>query len=190
MHNKSGIKKKKEDLILDREAPILREKAAHVELAQITSKKVKDIITKMKKALHQEEDGVALAAPQIGVSLKIFIVKGSVLDLAEEKKSGISKTSQKDLVFVNPEIVKVSKNKRAVEEGCLSIRWLYGEVPRHEKVSITAYDDRGEFATYGATGLLAQIFQHEIDHLDGILFTDKAENIRDLPPDENVSSKD
>ena len=92
-----------------------------------------------------------------------------------------------DLVFINPEIINLSKKKRKMEEGCLSVRWLYGQVNRHEKVTIKAYDENGKLMTVGASGLLAQIFQHEIDHLNGILFIDKAENVRDLPPSRGSS---
>ena len=69
-----------------------------------------------------------------------------------------------------------------MEEGCLSVRWKYGKVMRSEKATITAYDENGKKFSRGATGLIAQIFQHETDHLDGVLFIDKADNIVDLPP--------
>ena len=135
----------------------------------------------MRKALGGEEDGVAIAAPQIGESLRIFIVRGDVLLFAKGKKPS-SKEKVEDLVFINPEIIKISKKKKKVEEGCLSVRWLYGKVLRSEKMTIGAYNEKGVWIERGASGLLAQIFQHEIDHLDGILFTDKAEDLRDLPP--------
>ncbi len=135
----------------------------------------------MKKALYQEDDGVAIAAPQIGESLRIFMVRGSALALARKKKSPGDKVPS-DLTFINPEITKRSKKKKKMEEGCLSVRWLYGEVERHEKVSLTALDENGRALSMGASGLLAQIFQHETDHLDGVLFIDTAENVRDLPP--------
>ena len=67
-------------------------------------------------------------------------------------------------------------------EGCLSVRWLYGKVSRATRASVRAYDEHGEPFTRGASGLLAEIFQHEVDHLDGILFIDKARDIRDIPP--------
>ncbi len=73
-------------------------------------------------------------------------------------------------------------------EGCLSVRWLYGEVERSTNATIEAYDENSVKFTRGAGGLLAQIFQHETDHLDGILFIDKARNIMDLPPDSQVKS--
>jgi len=176
--------KSKQTLILDRNAPVLRKTALPVPLEDIGSKKIGDIIATMKRALHHEEDGVAIAAPQVGVSLRIFVVKDSALHLTQKKRLEEKKVTP-DLVFINPEIVKVSKKKHKVEEGCLSVRWLYGHVSRHEKISIKAFDENDKRVNVGASGLLSQIFQHEIDHLDGILFIDKAENVRDLPPTTN-----
>lgn len=173
--------KTKETLIKDRTSPVLREVALPVPLEEIGSKKIANILKKMKKALQAEDDGVAIAAPQIGEGLRIFIVSARALELTKDQKT-LPKEKMEDLVFINPEIVKVSRKKKKMEEGCLSVRWLYGEVERHEKVTITAYDEKGLLSTFGAGGLIAQIFQHEIDHLNGILFIDKAENLRDLPP--------
>jgi len=163
---------KKEKLILERHAKVLRQVAKPVVLKDLGTKKLGDILSKMKKALHTENDGVAIAAPQIGVSLRIFMVKG-----------GVTSPKSTDKVFINPEVLKLSKKKMKVEEGCLSVRYLYGRVSRHEKVTIKALDEKGKVMTIGASRLLAQIFQHEIDHLNGILFIDKAVNVRDLPPE-------
>ena len=171
----------KEDIILDRDAPILRAHAQAVSPEEIGSPKMEKILAKMKKALYQEDDGVAIAAPQVGESLRIFMIRGSAYALSRGKKA-IEGEAFPDLVFINPEIVKRSQKKRKMEEGCLSVRWLYGEVNRHEKVSITALDENGKPIAKGASGFLSQIFQHEIDHLEGVLFTDKAENVHDLPP--------
>lgn len=158
-------------IILDKEAKVLRQKASPVPLKEIGTKKLGDIIARMKKAVQAEDDGVAIAAPQIGASLRVFAVKGGVIPRFPESK-----------VFINPEILKVSKKKHKVEEGCLSVRWFYGAVDRHEKITISAWDEKGKKNTFGASGLLAQIFQHEIDHLDGILFIDKATNVKNIPP--------
>ncbi|MBX4181552.1 peptide deformylase [Candidatus Parcubacteria bacterium] len=175
--------------ILDhKKSAVLREVAKPVPLSDIGSKKIGDLISKMKKALHAEEDGVAIAAPQVGESLRIFVVSGGAIQLSKGKKEVDPEEELNDLVFINPEIIKVSKRKKKMEEGCLSVRWLYGEVERHEKATITAYDENGKRVTLGASGLLAQIFQHETDHLNGILFIDKAENIRDLPPTEKENA--
>jgi peptide deformylase len=86
-------------------------------------------------------------------------------------------------VFINPKILKSSKEKKYMLEGCLSVRWLYGEVERSKQVTIESFDERGKKHVRGAGGLMAQIFQHEIDHLNGILFDSKAHNLRDLPPE-------
>ncbi len=168
-------------LFVEREDPVLREVALPIPPEEITSKRIEKMIKLMQQALHAEDDGVAIAAPQIGESLRLFVAKGDVL--AMTKKKGVDpKQELSDLIFINPEIIKVSKKKKTMEEGCLSLRYLYGQVERHEKVTIKAYDETGRAVTAGASGLLAQIFQHEIDHLNGILFTDKAENVKDVPP--------
>ncbi|MEX0931316.1 MAG: peptide deformylase [Candidatus Paceibacterota bacterium] len=162
--------------ILQKDAPILRETASPVALEEIQSKEMKKIIADMREALDRESDGAGLAAPQIGVSLRLFIVS---------KKISLSKNApepDQDTVFINPIFLKRSRKKQLMEEGCLSIRWVYGKVLRSEKVLMEAYDEHGVKQTYGASKLLAQIFQHEVDHLDGILFTDKAIDLEYIPP--------
>ncbi len=87
-----------------------------------------------------------------------------------------------DLVCINPTLIKLSKQKKKVPEGCLSVRWLYGNVLRAEKATVEAYDEHGKKFTRGGSGLLAQIFQHETDHLNGILFIDTAEDVEEMKP--------
>lgn len=170
--------------IVNKDAPILRKTAKVVPIKDIPSKKIQDILKRMKIALKREDDGVAIAAPQINEGLRIFIMSRRVPSLLNKKveEDINNKVTVSDAVFINPEIVKLSKKKTKMEEGCLSVRWLYGQVTRSEKAVIRAYDENGKVFERGATGLMAQIFQHEVDHLNGILFTDKAENIEDLPP--------
>lgn len=176
--------------ILQKDSPVLRKVSKEVPIKDIESKKIKDILGKMKVALYAEEDGVAIAAPQVGENLRIFVVRGEVLTMIKNKNLTVmtaqGKESHKDLVFINPKIIKISKKRREAEEGCLSVRWLYGEVKRSDKVVVEALDENGKPIKRGASGLLAQIFQHEIDHLDGVLFIDKAKNLRDIPPTKNV----
>ena len=88
----------------------------------------------------------------------------------------------KDLVFINPKISKLSRDKDWMPEGCLSVRWLYGKTFRSKKATITAYDENGQKFTRGASGLLAQIFQHETDHLNGVLFIDHAKDVKEELP--------
>ena len=161
----------------------LREKAKEVPVAEITSKKIQKVLLDMKKALLSQDDGVAIAAPQIGESLRIFIVSGRAFDIESgEYEDNKSKPIAPDLVFINPSLTKLSRDKENMDEGCLSVRYLYGKVKRSKKASIEAYNENGKKIKRGASGLLAQIFQHETDHLDGVLFIDKAKDVVDLPP--------
>jgi peptide deformylase len=175
--------KAKDSIIMTKDEPVLREVALPVHIKEIKSKEIQNLLGKMSRALHREDDGVAIAAPQIGSSLRIFMVNAQAL-MAIEAGEENAKESEKipDLVFINPELKKLSQKKSWMEEGCLSVRWLYGKVKRSDKATVTAYDENGKKFEKGASGLLAQIFQHEIDHLDGILFIDKAKDLEDIPP--------
>ncbi|MFQ5661631.1 MAG: peptide deformylase [Candidatus Paceibacteria bacterium] len=165
--------------------PTLRGKAEEVPVSEITSPKIKKILADMSEALEAQKDGVALAAPQIGVPLRIFIVSGKLFDVAGPRPASLgledeqASSSLPDFVFINPEITKISKNTEAHEEGCLSVRGKYGTTKRAQKTTVRAFDENGKVFERGGSGLLAQIFQHEMDHLDGTLFIDKAENIHD-----------
>lgn len=161
---------------------ILRSTAKTVPIKDITSKKIQDIIKDMGDALAPHDDGVALAAPQIGVSLRIFVVSGHVFD-PEALLNNDKKNKAEDLVFINPKIIKQSKKKEELPEGCLSVRWTYGDVRRSTKTTIEAYNEKGKKITRGASGLLSQIFQHEVDHLNGVLFVDKAKDLQEIPPE-------
>lgn len=160
--------------------PVLRAVAKTVPVKDISSAKVQKVITSMKEALSSQDDGVAIAAPQIGHSLRIFVVSGKIFDDRWKRGEGIpdgEATEHEDMVFINPVITKTSKTKRWMHEGCLSVRPLWGEVNRSTHASIEAYDASGKKFSRGAGGLLAHIFQHETDHLDGVLFIDKARNV-------------
>lgn len=159
--------------------------AQEVPVSEITSEKIRQVIADMKTLLATQDDGVAIAAPQIGESLRIFLVSGSVLKLADENYKG----EETDMVFINPTLTKFSKEKQEVEEGCLSVRWKYGKMKRAKKVTVRAYNEHGEAVERGASGLLAQVFQHETDHLNGILFIDSVYDIKDMPPEETNEAK-
>jgi peptide deformylase len=172
--------------IVQQKDPVLRKEASAIPRHDITSPRIKKIIADMKEALASQEDGVALAAPQIGISLAIFVMSGKAILYENAKKRNhedIKKEIPPDVVFINPEIIKISKKRVAVPEGCLSVRWLYGQTLRAEKTRVQAYNEEGKLFEYGGSGLIAQIFQHETDHLKGILFTDHATDIKDMPPE-------
>ena len=198
--------------ILQQKEKVLRQTAKEVDLSIIKTKKLQTVLKEMSQALKSQDDGVAIAAPQIGYKLRIFIVSGKIFAkdfgkgnqephpdplLVKEIVSGKifaqephpdpllikeREKTPKDLIFINPKISKLSRAKEWLPEGCLSVRWLYGKTFRSKKSTITAYDENGKKFTRGASGLLAQIFQHETDHLNGILFIDHAKDIKEELP--------
>ena len=173
--------------------PVLRAIARELSQADIQSAKVKKVIRDMKASLATQADGVAIAAPQIGASLRIFVVSGKVFDSRFRRGVGMPEgepADSPDMVFINPVITKLSKTKKWMHEGCLSVRPLWGEVQRSTNATITALDENGKPFTRGAGGLLAHIFQHETDHLNGILFIDAARNVAPgVVPEEIVPPK-
>lgn len=163
--------------IVQQEAEVLRDIAKEVPLSDIGTDKINKILKNMKEALASQDDGVAIAAPQISEPLRIFVVSGKVL--SEDPENPVE-----DIVFINPTIINLSRKKEDMDEGCLSVRWKYGTVKRSSKATVQAYDEDGKKFSYNASGLIAQIFQHETDHLEGVLFTDKATGLHDIDPDE------
>jgi peptide deformylase len=132
---------------------VLRQKAKKVPAIDASIQRlIDDMIVTMQQA-----NGVGLAAPQVGVSLRVI-----VLQMPKEEPFGM----------VNPEVVKCS-GERMVVEGCLSIPGYQGELKRSEKVTVKGLDREGKKIRIKATDLLAQALEHEIDHLDGILYTDR-----------------
>lgn len=165
---------------------VLRKISKEVSISDITKPKIQKILKEMSEALHSQDDGVAIAAPQIGVSLRIFIVSGRIFDEDFIKGKGsvdgdlYKNPRHPDLIFINPLLQKISKDRKLMSEGCLSVRPIYGKVRRATKATVEAYDKNGKKFTMNGNGLLAHIFQHETDHLDGILFIDKAKNLQEI----------
>jgi peptide deformylase len=172
------------DPIVQIGAPVLRRVAKPVAKKDFGSKKLASLLAKMKRSLAKEKYGVAIAAPQLGEPLRLFVVAGSAFAVEGDEKVRKEEESLPDRVFINPEILRVSKKTREMSEGCLSVRGTYGSVLRHEKVSIKAHDEHGKAFSYQASGLIAHIFQHEVDHLNGILYIDKAVRVTE---DEKVA---
>lgn len=131
-------------------------------------KLIKDMRAALKEYNVDGFTAVAIAAPQVGVGKRVFLVE----DQSEDREDALP-----SFVAINPHIVKVSKKTHTVGEGCLSVPDLYGEVKRHKNVTFRALDEHGVEFERGTGGLLAQIIQHESDHLDGILFVDRAERV-------------
>ncbi len=151
--------------------PVLHSIAAEISPTEFTDGTVQKILKNLRSAIKTYKvDGftaVAIAAPQIGVGKRIFLIE----DQSQEANR------LPTIVAINPRLIKMSKKTHLVGEGCLSIPDRYGLVRRSTNITLEAYDESGKKFTRGAGGLLAQIMQHEYDHLDGILFTDRAEKV-------------
>ncbi len=149
--------------ILTSEEPVLRQKAKKVKKIDATTQKlIDDMIETM-----QEAPGVGLAAPQVGAGLRVIVVETPE---DEDDPQGGTK-----LQLINPEILK-SDGEQMGEEGCLSIPGYVGIVKRSMNVTVKGLNRKGKEVKLKATGYLARVLQHEIDHLDGVLFTDRLES--------------
>ena len=149
--------------------PVLKRKAHAV------TKFDKDLQTLLNDMVEtmREAPGVGLAAPQIGLSERIVVIEYFEKQEDEEKEDAPKKV----WAVINPEIVKASPETLMGVEGCLSIPGLEGEVERHAEVHVRAMNRHGKPVKIKAKGWLARIFQHEIDHVNGILFTERATRI-------------
>lgn len=168
-----------EDHIVQVGDPVLREKAKPVLKKDIGSRKLKAIIKRMNSLLDREDFGVAIAAPQIGESLRLFVIAGKAFKKPVEEGEEDTQKTPPNRVFINPKLLRLSKATKEMTEGCLSVRNQYGSVIRHEKASVEALDENGLPFTYHGSGLIGHIFQHEADHLEGILYIDKAVHLEE-----------
>lgn len=170
---------------------VLRKKADEVSLRSIIDPKIQQLILGMKETLKNTSDGVGLAAPQVNESLRIFIVSEEA-EKIDHKRNNYVKTQDassstessnainrewKYYVFINPVLKNTSRRKLEGPEGCLSTPGKFGNVGRHEKITVEAYDETGKKFTRGASKFFARVIQHELDHLKGELFIDKATDI-------------
>jgi len=146
--------------------PILRRKAHKV---TDFDKDFQTLVADMIDTLH-EAPGVGLAAPQIAVSSRLIVVEYNIDEDDEE-------SPKKLYVLANPEIVEASEEMVSGIEGCLSVTGLVGEVERHQSVTVKGQNRLGKPVKIKASGWLARIFQHEIDHIDGIVFTDRTDKV-------------
>ena len=149
--------------IVTEEDPVLRKKSRPV---TEVNDRIRTILDDMAETMHAAY-GVGLAAPQVGILRRMFVVQVDDEHLYE---------------LINPEIVEADGDQYG-EEGCLSVPGYVGLVHRPEHVKIRGLDRNGKPVEYEGEGLLARAFMHEYDHLDGIIYTDKADNVH-LPKDD------
>ncbi|MFH1790067.1 MAG: peptide deformylase [bacterium] len=154
--------------IIKYEDPILRQKCPEFEIKKISNPQIKKIIKDMIDSMYINE-GAGIAAPQIGLLTRICVVSKNHTEKQED-----------DLVLINPVWKRKGFRTEIADEGCLSVPKKYGAVKRYKKITVSSLDRNGKQIKFVATNFFARVIQHEIDHLNGILFIDKAKNIREI----------
>ncbi len=160
--------------------PVLRRKAHKItKFDQDLQVLIDDMIETLRAA-----PGVGLAAPQVNVSERLIVIEYGGDDEEENPK-----TPKKLFVVINPEIIESSPETEIGAEACLSIPRMVGEVERNLRLTVKGYNRHGKAVKIKVRGWLARIFQHEIDHLDGILFTDRATKVWRVREDEIIKDE-
>ncbi len=147
---------------------VLKQKAKKV---HAIDRSVKKLVRDMLETMHAEPGRAGLAAPQVGVPLRVIVI-----GIPEEE----------DIVLINPQIVR-RRGERVIDEGCLSVPGYFGQIKRAEAVTVKGKDQNGKESRVKAEGLLAQALEHEIDHLNGTLYIDHPEvreTLRRIQPEE------
>lgn len=143
--------------------PVLKKKARALEKDEIDVQKLKE---DMYETMYYAQ-GVGLAAPQIGLDIRVFVIDASPMTEDEPDAVAIKK------IFINPEKIEEEGKEWSFEEGCLSIPGIREQINRQEKIRLKYFDENWEEHEEDFTGIIARIIQHEYDHLEGVLFTDK-----------------
>lgn len=151
--------------ILTEPNPILRQAGRKLSAADISDPKFRRFIDDLTETMY-EKDGVGIASPQTGESIMMCVIA-----------KNFTPDKTKDLVLINPVWEKRSVTRVSGEEGCLSVPLIYGKVKRYKKIKVNALDENGSPVEFDANDFFARIIQHEIDHLNGILFIDKAKGL-------------
>ncbi len=147
-----------------KDGKFLRRPAAFFDSKKYSKKEVRELIKTMRQSM-QEAEGVGLSANQVGLNVKVFVAR----------------VENKFYAVFNPEIILASKETVNLDEGCLSVPGVYGVVERPERITLKGFDQNHKPLKIKAWGLLARVFQHEVDHLNGKLFIDKAKQVERVP---------
>jgi peptide deformylase len=157
--------------------PILRKKSVEINEKDISSQKIKELYLDMEEIMLKG-DGIGLAAPQVGKNIRLCVINASTLPASRFLSE--NRIKEGTICMINPKITKKSWAREWGEEGCLSVPNVFGQVRRHKKITCQYFDLNGQKIKLNADGLLARVIQHEIDHLDGILFIDKARDVKEI----------
>jgi peptide deformylase len=156
----------------------LRQKTVKFEFKEYSPKEIRALVKSMRETMKRA-DGVGLSANQIGLPFRMFVAQ-----VADQNGK------PKFYAIFNPEITKISKEMEILEEGCLSVPEIWGPVERHYRLTLSGQDANGKKIKIKAWDLLARVFQHEMDHLNGGLFIDKAHELRKRPASERLIARE
>jgi peptide deformylase len=149
-----------------KEEKFLRKKTVDFDFKKFTKREIIQLVAQMRRIMHAA-NGIGLSANQIGLNFNMFVAEVPDVDQG----------GMKFYALFNPKIEKKSEDMALLEEGCLSIPGKWGHVPRAERVTLTGFDKNGKPVKIKAWGLLAHVFQHETDHLQGKLFIDRTKKV-------------
>ncbi|MDZ7785568.1 MAG: peptide deformylase [Candidatus Saccharibacteria bacterium] len=156
--------------------PVLRQKCKSLSVQNIKSAEIKQLITDMRHTLVEKKLGIGLAAPQVGRNVALTII---IIQPTKHRPE----VEPFEAVMINPEIIKTKGNRKQVWEGCISAGSngkadLFAKVPRYKEVSVRFLDKNGASQVESFNGLVAQVVQHEVDHLNGVLFVDRVKDTK------------
>ena len=152
----------------------LRKRSVEVDLGFVRDENSQKLFDDMIKTMY-EDDGIGLAAPQVGKNIRVCVIGKDALKQDKNNTLAIE-----DLVLINPTWQKINKKTQVDLEGCLSVPKTYGKVKRYKNVYVEALDRHGEKMEFEANNFFARVVQHEVDHLNGVLFIDKASGIYEV----------
>lgn len=157
--------------ILKLPTPSLREKSTEVDLETLKQTTIQSFIDDMIPTMY-DDDGIGLAAPQVAKNIRIVVIGKAADDSLKD-----------DIVLVNPEWTRVSKKTNSDVEGCLSVKNMVGKVKRYSDIHVRALDRHGKKLEFDAHKYFARVIQHEVDHLNGVLFIDRAYDLWEVEND-------
>ncbi len=161
---------KKLSIVTYPEAQSLRERSRELSKKEILGEEIQSLIQPMLATMHGD-DGIGLAAPQVGHNIRMIVVGKA----ADEDLTG-------DIVLFNPTWEKTAKATEWDTEGCLSVPNIIGTVKRYTDIEVKALNQQGEEVVFDAYDYFARVIQHEVDHIDGILFIDKSKDLHKIDP--------
>ena len=156
----------------------LRQKTVDFDFSNYSAKEIRELVRRMRDVMHKAQ-GIGLSANQIGLTCRVFVA---------HVPDGEGKL--KFYAVFNPQLSRPSKETEELEEGCLSVPEKWGLVERHYRVMLTGKDYRNKPLKIKAWGLLARVFQHEVDHLDGKLFIDRAKEVHEAPKSDRLKARE